>query len=75
MKTDNDLNLIQKIELFMGDRKYNFEKHFLSYREISIKEASIKYKGRLGIVQYMTLIPAKRGIKIWMMRSLFLGCY
>ena len=27
----------------------------------------IKYKGRLGIVQYMLLKPAKRGLKMWML--------
>ncbi|GBN42843.1 hypothetical protein AVEN_5112-1 [Araneus ventricosus] len=51
----------------MKDLKLNFLKHLSPYRELSIDEALIKYKGRLGIVQYMPMKPAKRGIKVWML--------
>ncbi len=40
---------------------------------MAVDEALLKYKGRLGIIQYMPLKPAKRGIKVWMLCTSFLG--
>lgn len=40
---------------------------------MAVDEALIKYKRRLGIVQYMPLKPAKRGIKKWMLCTSYLG--
>ena len=40
---------------------------------MAVDEALIKFKGRLGIVQYMSLKPAKRGIKVWMLCTSYLG--
>ncbi|XP_068712041.1 piggyBac transposable element-derived protein 4-like [Montipora foliosa] len=34
-------------------------------KNVSIDEAMISFKGRLGIKQYMPLKPVKRGIKVW----------
>ena len=34
-------------------------------KNVSINEAMIPFKGRLGIKQYMPLKPVKRGIKVW----------
>lgn len=47
--------------------------HFKPSKNISIDEALIKFKGRLGIVQYMPMKPDKRGIKMWMMCTSHLG--
>ncbi|GBM98058.1 Integrator complex subunit 6-A [Araneus ventricosus] len=47
---DEGYNIMQKLDPFMKDLKLNFLKHFSPYRELSINEALIKYKGRLGIV-------------------------
>ncbi|GBL95338.1 PiggyBac transposable element-derived protein 4 [Araneus ventricosus] len=70
---DEGYNIMQKLDPFMKDLKLNFLKHFSPYRELSIDEALIKYKGRLGIVQYMPMKPAKRGIKVWMLCDSRLG--
>ena len=34
--------------------------------EISIDEAMVKFKGRIGFLQYLPMKPVKRGIKVWM---------
>ena len=34
-------------------------------RDLSVDEAMIKFKGRLGMKQYMPMKPIKRGIKVW----------
>lgn len=34
-------------------------------RDLSVDEAMIKFKGRLGMKQYMPMKPVKRGIKVW----------
>ncbi|GBN13439.1 PiggyBac transposable element-derived protein 4 [Araneus ventricosus] len=70
---DEGYNIMQELDPFMKDLKLNFLKHFSPYRELSIDEALIKYKGRLGIVQYMPMKPAKRGIKVWMLCDSRLG--
>lgn len=34
-------------------------------RDLSVDEAMIKFKGRLGMKQYMPMKPIKQGIKVW----------
>lgn len=34
-------------------------------KDLSIDEAIVKFKGRLGMKQYMPMKPIKRGIKVW----------
>ena len=38
-------------------------------RDMSIDESILKYKGRLGIVQYIPRKPGKMGIKVWMLAA------
>ena len=57
----------EKVEPFMTDIKANFLKHFEPHRRLSIDEAWVKHKGRLGIIQHMPLKPHKTGIKLWML--------
>lgn len=35
-------------------------------KDLSIDEAMVKFKGRLGMKQYMPMKPIKRGIKVWL---------
>ena len=44
----------------------SFEDAFDPPRDISIDEGMVKFKGRLGFVQYMPQKPTKRGVKVWM---------
>ena len=72
-REDDEFTYTQKVEPFMTYIKANFLKHFEPYQRLSIDEALVKYKGRLGIVQYMPLKPDKRGIKMWMLCTSQLG--
>ncbi|GBM24837.1 PiggyBac transposable element-derived protein 4 [Araneus ventricosus] len=65
--SDEEFYLMQKLDPLMTDMKKNFKSHFKPYQNMSVDEAMIKYKGRLGIIQYMPKKPTKRGIKIWML--------
>lgn len=46
-------HIMQKIDTFMKDLMENFQKYFISYIDLLIDESSVKYKGRLGIIQHM----------------------
>jgi hypothetical protein len=71
-KDHSDYNIFQKLEPLASNLKKIFRDNFHPYKEMAVDEALIKYKGRLGIVQYMPLKPAKRGIKIWMLCTSYL---
>ena len=72
-KDHPNYNIFQKLEPLAENLKNNFRDTFSPYKEMSVDEALIKFKGRLGIVQYMPLKPAKRGIKVWMLCTSYLG--
>lgn len=72
-KENEDFSYTQKLEPFMSDIKTKFLNHFEPFQNLSIDEAIVKFKGRLGIVQYMPLKPDKRGIKMWMLCTSQLG--
>ncbi|XP_054723656.1 piggyBac transposable element-derived protein 4-like, partial [Uloborus diversus] len=72
-QNDDNFYMMQKIDPFMKELRKNFQSHFHPYKDLSIDEAMVKYKGRLGIVQYMPNKPVKRGIKVWMLCTPFLG--
>lgn len=42
-----------------------FSNEYRPSKFVSIDEAMVKYKGRLGFKQYMPMKPVKRGIKVW----------
>ena len=42
-----------------------FSDEYRPSKFVSIDEAMVKYKGRLGFKQYMPMKPVKRGIKVW----------
>ncbi|KAL9976924.1 hypothetical protein ACROYT_G014267 [Oculina patagonica] len=42
-----------------------FEQMYNPHRAQAIDEAMVKFKGRIGFLQYMPMKPCKRGIKIW----------
>jgi hypothetical protein len=65
---------MQKVEPLISTFKMKFGEHFKPYKEMAIDEALLKYEGTLGIIQYMSLKPAKRGMKVWMLCTSFIGC-
>ena len=42
-----------------------FQEMYSPHSEQAIDEAMVKFKGRVGFLQYMPMKPCKRGIKIW----------
>ena len=42
-----------------------FREEYNRSKFVSIDEAMVKYKGRLGFKQYLPMKPIKRGIKVW----------
>ena len=42
-----------------------FREEYNPSKFVSIDEAMVKYKGRLGFKQYLPMKPIKRGIKVW----------
>ncbi|KAF8768409.1 PiggyBac transposable element-derived protein like [Argiope bruennichi] len=72
-KDDLSFYMMQKLDPFMTCLRSNFQKYFEPYTHLSVDEAMVKYKGRLGIVQYMPNKPVKRGIKVWTLCTSFFG--
>lgn len=72
-RDDENFSYTQKLEPCISQLKEKCMQHFNPYQDISIDEAIIQFKGRLGIVQYMPLKPDKRGLKMWMMCTAHLG--
>ena len=42
-----------------------FLDEYLPWRDISVHQAMVKFKGKLSLKQYMPMKPIKQGIKIW----------
>ncbi|GBN58679.1 PiggyBac transposable element-derived protein 4 [Araneus ventricosus] len=70
---DPSFYMMRKLDPFMSCLRSNFQMHFEPYPHLSVDEAMVKYKGRLGIVQYMPNKPVKRGIKVWALCTSFFG--
>ena len=68
-KGDVGYDRLQKIRPLLSICKDTFRANYNPARELSIDEGMIKFKGRLGFVQYMPMKPTKRGIKVWMLAS------
>nr|XP_054750234.1 piggyBac transposable element-derived protein 4-like [Lytechinus pictus] len=58
-------NRLHKLESFLSLLIPKFRSLYLPKKMISPDESMIKFKGRLGIVQYMPKKPIKWGIKAW----------
>ena len=68
-KEDVGYDRLQKIRPLLSICKETFRANFIPARELSIDGGMVKFKGRLGFVQYMPMKPTKRGIKVWMLAS------
>ncbi|XP_050414127.2 piggyBac transposable element-derived protein 4 [Patella vulgata] len=56
---------LYKVRPMIDMCKKSFREQYDPPQNISIDEGMVKYKGRLGFVQYMPMKPTKRGIKVW----------
>ena len=54
-----------KVRLLSDSISRSFRDKYLPSKFVSIDEAMVKYKERLGFKQYLPLKPVKRGIKVW----------
>jgi len=56
---------LHKIDFILKSLRESFRSEYLPHREISVDEAMVPFKGRLGIKQYMKDKPVKWGVKLW----------
>lgn len=56
---------LYKIRPMLDQLSHNFLKYYKPFRNQSIDESMIKFKGRSTIKQYMPQKPIKRGYKVW----------
>ena len=67
-KGDAGYDRLQKIRPFLKICQKTFRFAFNPALELSVDEG-MKFKGRLGFIQYIPMKPTKRGIKVWMLAS------
>ena len=68
-KGDAGYDRLQKIRPFLKICQKTFRFGFNLAQELSVDEGMVKFKGRLGFIQYIPMKPTKRGIKVWMLAS------
>lgn len=54
-----------KVRKFMTALNSVFQKRYKPSRHLTVDEMMIKFKGRLGIIQFMPRKPVKKGIRGW----------
>jgi len=52
---------------FLLDHCRTFQAEYVPHKQITVDEAMIPFKGRLGMKQYMKDKPVKFGIKVWVL--------
>ena len=62
---DHEGDKLYKIRFMLDTCRTSFQREYIPHREISVDEAMIPFKGRLGMKQYMKDKPVKFGIKLW----------
>jgi hypothetical protein len=62
---NNQGDKLRKIRFILDHCRDKFQSEYVPHREISVDEAMIPFKGRLGMKQYMKDKPVKFGIKMW----------
>ena len=56
---------LYKLHPFLDAIVANFKQHYIPSRELSIDESMIRFKGRIGFVQYNPKKPIKWGLKVF----------
>ena len=67
MKPRNDpqYDKLHKVRPLLTAARDNFLREYTPFRDLSIDEAMVLFKGRSSLKQYMPLKPVKRGYKVW----------
>ena len=58
---------VWKLRWFLKDLNTRFQEAYTPYRNCTIDESMVKFKGRLSFRQYMPAKPIKWGIKVWVL--------
>lgn len=56
---------LHKVRFMLNNLRVSFQREYTPHKEISVDEAMVPFKGRLGMKQYMKDKPVKFGIKLW----------
>ena len=72
-KGDPGHDPLYKIHLFLDPLLKNFQAAYVLGREVSLDEAMIGFKGRLGFIQYLPKKPKKWGMKAFVLADSITG--
>ena len=51
----------------MNSVSWNFQDEYVPHEHVTVDEAMVPFKGRLGFKQFMKDKPMKSGIKLWVL--------
>lgn len=67
---------LSKVRFLLDHCRNTFQSEYVPHKQVSIDEAMIPVKGRLGLKQYMKDKPVKFGIKVWVLADAITAyCY
>jgi hypothetical protein len=58
---------LHKVRFLLDHCRKTFQEEYTPHKQVTVDEAMIPFKGRLGIKQYMKDKPVKFGIKVWVL--------
>lgn len=58
---------LHKVRFLLDHCRKTFQQEYIPHKQVSVDEAMIPFKGRLGIKQYMKDKPVRFGIKVWVL--------
>ena len=64
-RDDPQFSRLQRVDPIIDHLKHRFQSVYYPHCEVSIDEATIPFKGRSSMKQYLPLKPVKRGFKVW----------
>ncbi|XP_061184352.1 piggyBac transposable element-derived protein 4-like [Saccostrea echinata] len=62
---NNNDDKLHKVRMILDTLRSSFQQEYIPHQHVSVDEAMIPFKGRLGMKQYMKDKPIKFGIKMW----------
>ena len=72
----NAADKLHKIRYILNSVCQNFQDEYVPHEHVTVDEAMVPFKGRLGFKQFMKNKPVKSGIKLWVLAdSVTAYCY